>query len=110
MKALRRGTLPRCLTASPEFFEKVSFFQGIHARPKSVVSVAHDMPISCEVFHRIAFPNRVIAIDIVQSLVIEHKVAAIDPAFAILLLFVKVRHLISAKTDAPEPSRRTNRR
>lgn len=72
--------------------------------------VAHEVSISREVFHWIAFPHRVIAFDIIQGLVFEHKVTTIDPTFAILAFFVKVGDLIPGEADTAETSRRADSR
>ena len=56
------------------------------------------------------FPDRLIAFDIVERPAVEDKVAAIDPALAGFRLFIKVRDLVSGKSDSSETSGRTNRR
>src|SRR5207244_4255121 len=61
-----------------------------------------------EPFDRITFPNRVIRIDILDSLAGEDEIPGVNPSFAGLRFFVEVRYLVTGKSNSPKSLRRSH--
>ena len=73
-----------------------------------MMSVTHQLAVFREPLDRFTLPDRVIPFDIVERPAVQDEITAVDPSFAGFRLLVKLRNLISCKTDAPETGRRAH--
>src|SRR5882762_7740935 len=96
----RLPDLPGRFAAVPEFFQSIFLFQRVHAGPEAIVLIAHQFPVLGELFDRIAFPDSVVTIDVVEDTAVEEEITAIDPALASLRLFVEGGNAVSVECDA----------
>ena len=92
--------LPGRFTAVPEFFQDIFLFQRVHTGPEAIVLIPHQFPILGHVFDRIAFPDGVIAVDVVEDTAVEEEIPAVDPTLAGLRLFVEGGNAVAIKGDA----------
>ena len=92
--------LPGRFAAVPEFFQHVFLFQRVHAGPETIVLIAHQFPILGDLFDRVALPDGVIAVDIVEDAAVEEKIPTVDPALAGLRFFVEGGNAVTVKRDA----------
>src|SRR5439155_18656711 len=100
--------LPGGFSRDPELFEKILFFERIHAGPESGMSISHELTFPRETLDRRPLPDRLIALDVVENLPIQHEKAAVDPPFRQLRLFIKRGDLIAVEGEPSEARRRTD--
>src|SRR5215510_7215276 len=62
--------------------------------------ITHQFSILCHVLDRIAFPNGVIAVDVVEDTAVEEEIPTIDPTLASLRLFVEGGNAAIVKGNA----------
>ena len=75
-----------------------------------MVSIAHQLAVFGESFNGTVLPNRLISFDVVESLAVQNKIAAIDPTLAGFWFFVELSDVVSSEPDSSETSRGTDRR
>ena len=80
---------PRRLAGLPEILEMSLIAQRIHRLPEAVMEIDAELAVRGEPFHRLAFPDGRIALDIVADLGRQHEEAAVDPAAVAERLFLE---------------------
>src|SRR5687768_15417748 len=92
--------LPGRAAALPELFEQLPLAHGVHGLPESLVAKGHQLSIRGELLQRVSFPDRVIALDVVERCRLEHEESAIDPPAFRLRLLGEFDHAVAIVDDA----------
>ena len=74
------------------------------------MQVTANLTLSGQALNRIAFPNGLIAVDIIQNFSIENEKPAADPSFSFFGLLIKLGDKIVLHGHSAKAGRRTNRR
>src|ERR1035437_6062608 len=106
----RRATVPRRRAARRRGFEVGEVAKLIHRLPDPFVSKGAQLSLGGEPLERLLFPERIVAVDVVQNLWFEHEESAVDPAFARLVLLGERAHFIALQLEAAESRGRAHGR
>src|SRR5262245_30924517 len=79
------GRLPRI----PQLFDIMLFFQGVHAGPDPLVAVSHQLALLRQSLDRLPFPDRFVALNVIDHSGVQNKKPPVDPAFGSLGFFVE---------------------
>ena len=96
--------LPRRTSTRPQSLEELHVAKGVHALPESRVHVGRHLSFAGEPFEWPFFPNRHIAIDVLENLSREYEVAGIDPSAISTWLLFEMRNAGLIHRDPPEPA------
>ena len=77
------GDAPRRLAAFHHFLEHLPISERIHRPPESIVLVGHQTPLLDQAIERLEHQLFAVA-DVIEDLVAEDEVSAIDPNFGFL--------------------------
>src|SRR5271166_5510124 len=100
---------PRRLARVPELLQMTLVAQRVHRLPEALMVVHRQLAIVREPLERLPLPHRVVAVDVVADLRVEHEKAAVDPAAVADRLLPKAEHARAVRLERPEPARRLRR-
>ena len=63
-----------------------------------MVSIAHQLTVLRESLNRTVLPHRLISFDVVESIAVQNKIAAIDPTLAAFWFFIKLSDVVAQRT------------
>src|SRR6188472_1574497 len=67
--------LPWSVAAVPESAQEADVAQRVHRLPEPLVAVGGELTVAGEPLERIAFPDRLVAVDVVEHAGLEHEEA-----------------------------------
>src|SRR5687768_10233289 len=83
--------------------------QRVHRLPETAMSIGGEIAAARERLHRLALPERGVAIDEVDHPGREHEKTAVDPAAFAARLLLEARHAIAVDIERAEARRRLHR-
>ena len=94
--------LPRHVPALPEALEQPDVAQRVHRLPEAVVAERHQLADLGQPLERLALPDRIVPVDVVEHARLEDEEAAVDPALSICGFSVNSATRSPSKTSPPK--------
>src|ERR1019366_3592818 len=73
--------LPWGFSGVPQIVEVLELTVSIHREEETVVAIGSQLPLSCQLFHRLPLQDAIVAGEIVEELTIENEEPGADPSF-----------------------------
>src|SRR3954470_15809137 len=97
--------LPRGARTRPELLQVLAVPQRVHGLPEAGMQVRRKLALARELLHRLALPDRFVALDVVHDLWREHEEAAVDPGAIAARLLLEARDPVPVDRERAEAPR-----